>query len=282
MQPFEFIGTYCSSNGSLQACLQGAYNMGLAIAIALAFLMAVIGAFQYLLGAAINVKEDGKKRIIGSIYGLAVIFVSGVVLYWINPSIFSAEFITFRVSELTPPTLEGGAEGGSWQTNRPAAGAPSPTTIYTPTASGSDCGPAVRQTINGGRIVWISNGTIPGIRPQGGGRGGEPAGQEDINELIVPALRRLGQSLPSGKFIWLTDAFGPGHRSRCHTQTGTCADLVPGGGLTFQQLLDLLVQNGFRVVNESGRTLQCGGNSLPPTTFAHTSGAHLHAIPPLP
>jgi len=105
MQPFEFIGAYCNSGGNLQSCLQGAYNMGLAIAIALAFLMAVIGAFQYLLGAAINQKDEGKKKILGSIYGLAIIFVSGVVLYWINPSIFSAELITFRVSQLEVPGL---------------------------------------------------------------------------------------------------------------------------------------------------------------------------------
>lgn len=103
MDPVNFIQKYCAEGGSLQGCLQGAYNMGIAIAIAIAFLYVVIGALQYLTGAAINKKEQGKNKITGAIKGLIVIFVSGVVLYWINPNIFNAELIIYKVTKLEPP-----------------------------------------------------------------------------------------------------------------------------------------------------------------------------------
>ncbi len=110
--PASFIGSYCQTD--LQTCLQGAYNFVLGLAIAAAFLMIVIGAFEYLLGAAINTKEAGKKRITGSIVGLIIIGVSGTVLYWINPDIFRAELITFRVSGLEPPRFGEISAGGSF------------------------------------------------------------------------------------------------------------------------------------------------------------------------
>lgn len=110
--PVSLIAPYCQTD--LQACLQGVYNFGLGLAIAVAFLMIIFGAFQYLLGAAINTKEAGKKRIIGSVVGLIIIGVSGTVLYWVNPDIFRAELITFRVSALEPPKLNEISAGGSF------------------------------------------------------------------------------------------------------------------------------------------------------------------------
>lgn len=105
MEAFKFIQAYCREGGDIQPCLQGLYNMGLGLAIALAFLFVVIGAFQYLIGGAVNQQKAGKDRMLNAIYGLVIIFLSGVVLYWINPNIFSAELIVYRVSSLTPPEI---------------------------------------------------------------------------------------------------------------------------------------------------------------------------------
>lgn len=108
MNPFQFIQAYCRQGGDIQPCLQGLYNMGLGISIALAFLFVVVGAFQYMLGGAINQQQAGKNKMLNAIWGLVIIFVSGVVLYWINPNIFSAELIVYKIKEggLTPPVIE--------------------------------------------------------------------------------------------------------------------------------------------------------------------------------
>lgn len=106
MNTLSYISDYCTAGGELQACLQGVYNMGLALAVALAFLIILRGAFKYLLGAIPNQKADGKGDIINALVGLAIIAVSGTVLYWVNPHIFNAELITYKVTELTVPKLD--------------------------------------------------------------------------------------------------------------------------------------------------------------------------------
>lgn len=99
--PSGFLEQFCQAG--LQQCIQGFYNFLVGIAIASAFLFIVIGALEYLISAAINKKEQGKKKITGAIIGLLVIFTSGVVLYWINPNIFNAELIIYKVINLQPP-----------------------------------------------------------------------------------------------------------------------------------------------------------------------------------
>ena len=101
MTPTDFLQNFCQ--GSLQDCIQGVYNLWLAIAVAIAFLYIVIGSLEYMTSAAINKKGAGKKKITGAIIGLVVIFASGSVLYWINPHIFNAELIIFSVTKLEPP-----------------------------------------------------------------------------------------------------------------------------------------------------------------------------------
>lgn len=71
-------------------CLQAIYNLGVQVAVTLAFLMLIIGGVEYMLSGTMPGKLRGKKRITDSILGLLVLFLSGSVLYWINPNIFKA------------------------------------------------------------------------------------------------------------------------------------------------------------------------------------------------
>ena len=104
----DLIGTYCKSDaaGNIQGCLQGLYNAGVMLAIAIAFLFAVFGAFKYITGAASNQKGAGKQMITNAITGLVIIFISGTVLYWVNPEIFNAQLILYNVTKLDPPTID--------------------------------------------------------------------------------------------------------------------------------------------------------------------------------
>ncbi|MCS7183862.1 MAG: pilin [Patescibacteria group bacterium] len=93
----DFISTYCSS---IQACLQGLFNLGVAIAILVAFFMFLFGAFKNLLSVVPDIKMEGKTMMRNAIIGLVVIFLSGIILYWINPFIFDPRIIVYRVTKL--------------------------------------------------------------------------------------------------------------------------------------------------------------------------------------
>lgn len=71
-------------------CFQELYNLGVQVAVALAFLMLIIGGVEYMLSGTVQGKLRGKKRIADAIIGLVILFLSGTVLYWINPNIFKA------------------------------------------------------------------------------------------------------------------------------------------------------------------------------------------------
>jgi len=100
-----FIQEYCRSGVNLNFCLQGIYNLLVAIAVAVAFFSFLFGAFENLLSTIPDVKMQGKNRMKNALIGLAIIFISGVFLYWINPSIFNARLIMYKV-KVTVPTIE--------------------------------------------------------------------------------------------------------------------------------------------------------------------------------
>jgi hypothetical protein len=50
-----------------------------------------------------DVKGSGKDKMIGALKGLAIIFMFGAILYWVNPNIFNAKLIFFRVTALDIP-----------------------------------------------------------------------------------------------------------------------------------------------------------------------------------
>jgi hypothetical protein len=110
MSVLDSIRVYCTTGtgpdiGVLQRCLQGVYNVGVALAVALAFLYIIYGAVEYMVGAATNKQSAGKDKIINALIGMLIIFLSGTVLYWINPQIFSAKLILYKVKTLEVPIL---------------------------------------------------------------------------------------------------------------------------------------------------------------------------------
>jgi hypothetical protein len=85
--------------------LQGIYNLLVAIAVVVAFFMFLFGAFENLLSTIPDVKMQGKNRMKNAIIGLGIIFITGIVLYWINPYIFSARLIMFQITNLEVPLV---------------------------------------------------------------------------------------------------------------------------------------------------------------------------------
>ncbi|MEM4648332.1 MAG: hypothetical protein QXO12_03440, partial [Candidatus Pacearchaeota archaeon] len=78
----QFIASSCVT---IQGCIQAIYNLIVALAVVIAFIMFFIGAFKNLLSVVPDIKMEGKRQMRNSIIGLIVIFSSGVLLYWINP-----------------------------------------------------------------------------------------------------------------------------------------------------------------------------------------------------
>lgn len=112
VSPTQYIRKHCNPDtarlstemaAGLQDCLQTVYNFIVVIAVALAFIVIIWGAIEYLVGAAANTQQAGKEKIFNALIGLLIIFSSGVVLYWINPQIFSARLVLFKVTTLTAP-----------------------------------------------------------------------------------------------------------------------------------------------------------------------------------
>jgi len=97
----EFIQSYCAFN-NLRSCLQGVYNLLVALAVVVAFFMFLFGIFENLLSTVPDVKLQGKNRMKNALIGLVIIFATGVILYWINPSIFSARLILYQITFQVP------------------------------------------------------------------------------------------------------------------------------------------------------------------------------------
>jgi hypothetical protein len=95
--------------GGVGGCLQALYNLGVQVAVALAFLMIIIGGIEYMLSTTVPGKLRGKQRIVDAIIGLSIIFLSGTVLYWINPKIFQA-MLVLPVIKISPKMEEAGGE----------------------------------------------------------------------------------------------------------------------------------------------------------------------------
>jgi hypothetical protein len=100
----DFLSKYCIE-GSISKCLQGIYNLGIAFAVVIAFIFFILGAFKNLLSTIPDIKLEGKQQMMNSLIGLAVIFLSGVILYWINPYIFSPTLKIFQVTGYQVPAV---------------------------------------------------------------------------------------------------------------------------------------------------------------------------------
>ncbi|MDP2593392.1 MAG: hypothetical protein Q8P52_01945 [bacterium] len=84
-------GTFSSDcNGNdclLSTYLAGAFKLGIAIAGLLAFLMIVIGGFQYATTDSITGKSDGLAKVRQAVGGLILALASYLIIYQINPSL---------------------------------------------------------------------------------------------------------------------------------------------------------------------------------------------------
>jgi len=101
-----FLSDYCYEGGDLSTCLQGLYNLGVSLAVVIAFIFFILGAFKNLISTIPDVKLEGKSQMINALIGLAVIFISGIILYWINPFIFNPTLLIYKVTELRIPGIE--------------------------------------------------------------------------------------------------------------------------------------------------------------------------------
>lgn len=78
-------GTTCKTD--LQKYLPGAFNLSVAIAAVLAFIMITFGGITYAVSDSISGKEDGKKYIENALWGLLLVIGAYIILYTINPQI---------------------------------------------------------------------------------------------------------------------------------------------------------------------------------------------------
>jgi len=65
--------------------VQGIYKLAIGLAIGLAVVMMILGGIQYLSTDAIFDKKEGKKKIQNALFGLAMVLISWLILYEINP-----------------------------------------------------------------------------------------------------------------------------------------------------------------------------------------------------
>lgn len=100
----EFLNNYCF-DGSIKNCLQGIYNLSIALAVVIAFIFFILGAFKNLVSNIPDIKLEGKRQMVNALFGLFVIFLSGIILYWINPFIFNPILIIYKVSQYTVPSI---------------------------------------------------------------------------------------------------------------------------------------------------------------------------------
>lgn len=90
----------------LANCFQSIYNFLFYILLALAFLMFLYGALQYMLsGANIYSKDEGKKRMKNSITAIVIVFIIPPLLKIINPQIFQGITISVPRVTITAPEL---------------------------------------------------------------------------------------------------------------------------------------------------------------------------------
>lgn len=209
----NLLGQYCHVGADLNICIQGIYNLIVAFAVVIAFIMFLLGAFKNLLSVVPDIKAEGKRQMKNSIIGLVVIFSSGVLLYWINPEIFNARLIMYRIS-FNYPEIE-------YLTDDDIAAIPS-TIPQNLIANYSIRIKGTRDEIVSWKEIFprgLSN-IIPANNDNG---------TEYVNRNLRGVLEKFNEELKNrGVRVWLTDGYSVGdHQSADHTQLGTAIDVVP-------------------------------------------------------
>ncbi len=182
--------------GGLGSCLQALYNLGVQIAVALAFLMIILGGFEYMLSATVAGKARGKERIMDALKGLIIIFISGSVLYYINPNIFNAV--------LTIPQINITGEPGQ----EPQS------TDQQQSGTNEMCGQ--EQCIDSSQCIKDSPSAVQVF-----------SGNILINKNFCNQLKNLGNELYQNQLkVNLIIGKSSNRENPCHTQNGTCLDLT--------------------------------------------------------
>jgi hypothetical protein len=81
--------TAITTSTTFSSFLNQVFQLGLAVAAALAVVMIVWGGVEIMLSESVLKKNNGKERIQNAIYGLLLALFSWLILYTINPEILN-------------------------------------------------------------------------------------------------------------------------------------------------------------------------------------------------
>ncbi|MDD2935447.1 MAG: hypothetical protein PHX25_03155 [Candidatus Pacebacteria bacterium] len=102
---------YINPNGeavSLTTYLSGAFRLAFGVAILLAVFQLSYGGFKYLTEESFTGKTNARSKINNAVYGLVLIFVSYLLLNFINPDLVNIEF---KIPEVGKVSGTGGGGG---------------------------------------------------------------------------------------------------------------------------------------------------------------------------
>jgi uncharacterized integral membrane protein len=102
---------YINPNGGavdLTTYLSGAFKLAFGVAILLAVFQLSFGGFKYLTEESFTGKTNAKGKINNAIFGLVLIFVSYLLLNFINPDLVNINFEIPKVGKVN------GGGGGGW------------------------------------------------------------------------------------------------------------------------------------------------------------------------
>jgi len=262
-----FISNYCYEGSELSTCLQGIYNLGVSIAVVIAFIFFILGAFKNLLSTIPDIKLEGKQQMMNSLIGLAVIFLSGVILYWINPYIFSPTLKIFQVTGYQVPEVSGYTDDDI------ANHSTSLSTIDLPTRTDE--------------IVLIPNNTYSNIILANNDTCNGQKNRECVNRCMLPVLEQFNQKLKENNLkVRLTDGYSQGdHSSTAHTRYGTAIDIVPlpkDDKNTWESVCRVIVESKlfnkilYEGLSNDWEELNCGSTKIKRNKFSKTTGKHFH------
>lgn len=88
------------------SCFQTIYNFLFILLLVFAFIRFIYGAIQYLLsGAAIFPKEEGKKKMLGSLIAIIIVLIIPSILKLVNPEVFADIKMKIPKVYVTSPTI---------------------------------------------------------------------------------------------------------------------------------------------------------------------------------
>lgn len=103
---------YINPNGeavSLTTYLSGAFKLAFGVAILLAVFQLSFGGFKYLTEESFTGKTNARGKINNAIFGLVLIFVSYLLLNFINPDLVNIQFEIPKVGKVS-----GSGATGDW------------------------------------------------------------------------------------------------------------------------------------------------------------------------